>query len=283
MSLLTTPGSGQSILSPPDVQNLVIQPLIQAAVATRVSTIVQTGSHQTRFPIVLTDAVNAWTQEGQPINVTDPELDELVVTPSKCAGLVVVSNELMNDSDPSALEVVGQGLVRDLALKIDAAFFGTTVSNGPDGLGSLLNVSETLGEFDGDLDLFAEAISAAELAGVGIGDLSFVAHPTDVLTLVQLKTLTDSNEPLLGNDAAAPTQRSILGVALYSSIAVAEGTAWAIPRSKTFVVIRQDAEVIADSSAYFGSDSTAVRCVIRVGYGFPHEESICKIAIDGGS
>ena len=111
--------------------------------------------------------------------------------------------------------------------------------------------------------------------------MSFVAHPTDVLTLSTLKTLTDSNEPLLGNDASQATQRSVLGVPLYSSIAVEQGIVWAIPRSKSFVVIRSNTEVTADSSAFFGSDCTAIRCIVRVGFGWPHQEAVVRIFLGG--
>ena len=92
----------------------MIQPLIQTAVADRVSTVVQTSSHITRFPIVVADPSTAWTLEGSEIPVSDQDLDEIECTPDKLAGLVVVSNELAADSDPSALDVVGDGLVRDL-------------------------------------------------------------------------------------------------------------------------------------------------------------------------
>ena len=88
MSLLSS--NGAAILAPEDGdhkhQNLVVQPLSRLSVAMQVSTIVTTG-HQTRFPIV----------------VTDPTLDELVCTPAGLKGLTVVSNELMADSNPSAL------------------------------------------------------------------------------------------------------------------------------------------------------------------------------------
>jgi len=131
--------------------------------------------------------------------------------------------------------------------------------------------------------VFAEAISLAETGGVQTGDLSFVAHPDDVLTLMTLKTLADSNEPLLGTDATAVTSRSVLGVPLYSSIAVEPGIAWAVPRSRVFVVIRTDPQVVSDTSAYFGSDGTAIRCILRVGFGFPHQEAIVKVVLDGGS
>jgi len=141
----------------------------------------------------------------------------------------------------------------------------------------------TLTAFTTNLDVFAEAISLAETGGVQTGDLSFVAHPDDVLTLMTLKTLADSNEPLLGTDATAVTSRSVLGVPLYSSIAVEPGIAWAVPRSRVFVVIRTDPQVVSDTSAYFGSDGTAIRCILRVGFGFPHQEAIVKVVLDGGS
>ena len=114
MTLLTAAGSGSAILTPEQVQALVIEPLLNQAVATQVSTVVQTASTSTRFPIVKQDRVTTWVQEGAEITHSDADPDELVCTPLKLAGLSIVSSELMEDSDPSALEVVGSGLVRDL-------------------------------------------------------------------------------------------------------------------------------------------------------------------------
>lgn len=58
---------------------------------------------------------------------------------------------------------------------------------------------------------------------------------------------------------------------------------WLVPRDKVFVVLRTDPEVIADRSAYFSSDRTGIRCVLRVGFGHPHQEAIVRVVIDGGS
>ena len=108
----TAPG----ILSPEQVQQLIVEPLTRQSVATQVSTVVQTSSTSTRFPIVV-----GWTAEGSEIDVSDPDIDELNVVAKKLAALVVVSNELIADSDPSALQVVGDGLVRDVQVRLDAA------------------------------------------------------------------------------------------------------------------------------------------------------------------
>lgn len=280
MTMLTSVGSGSSILSPEMVMQLVVQPLLDTAVATQVTTIVQTQSHDARFPIVVADPTTAFTAEGEEITPSESDLDEIVVTPSKCAGLTIISNELVADSDPSALEVVGSGLVRDLQTRIDASFFGNTTANGPDGLLSLLNVQDVdAGSAITNLDPFAEAITKCENVGGTV--TAFCANPAVVLDLLQLKIQADNIQPLLGVDASSPTKRSVFGVPLFSSPAIGTDVVWAIPKVKCFSVIRLPATVVTDSSAYFSSDRTGVRSTVRIGYGFPHQEAIVKIGIGG--
>ncbi|WBP92923.1 phage major capsid protein [Mycolicibacterium neoaurum] len=64
----------------------------------------------------------------------DADFDELVVRPQKVAGLSIISRELAEDSAPSAQQLVDEGLAQSIATKVDAAFFGNTVTNGPSGL-----------------------------------------------------------------------------------------------------------------------------------------------------
>ena len=135
MALYTN--TGAPILTAEQIHALIVRPLIDQSVVAQVSTVVTTSSHDLRVPIVTADPQAAWTAEGTEIAVSDPTLTETVITPKKLAGLVVVSNELAADSSPAALQVVGDGLVRDLRRQIDAAYFGNTTANGPNGLGSL--------------------------------------------------------------------------------------------------------------------------------------------------
>jgi Phage capsid family len=124
----------------------------------------------------------------------------------------------------------------------------------------------------------------AETAGVLLEEMSLVAHPADVLRLSVAKTdNTDSNVALLAPDASSPTRRSTLGVPLFASPAVAEGVAWLVPKTRAFLVVRSDVDVQFDSSAFFSSDRTAVRAVLRTSPAFPHPEAIVKVHIDGGS
>lgn len=261
---------------------LVTEPVRQASVAAQVSTVVSTISASFRIPVLTDDASSAWTPEGGTITPSDSAFDQLVVTPKKLAGMVVVSRELADDSSPAAQAVVGESLAESIARKLDSAFFGNTVADGPDGLESLLDVSEVdAGSGILNADPFAEAISKAEVEGAVL--TSFVAHPTDVLALSKLKKLTTgSNEPLLTADPTQPTRRVILGVPIISSAAVTPGTVWGIPASKVFLVMREGTRLDIDSSAYFNTDSVAIRAVMRAAFGFPHPASIVRIS-GGGS
>lgn len=137
MTLTPAGDSGARILRPEVVAALIVQPLALDSVAATVSTVIQTESHSTRFPVVKQDPTTAWTLESHEIDVSDASVDEINCVPSKLAGLTIISAELADDSNPAALEVVGAGLVRDLQTRLDAAFFGNTTTNGPSGLESL--------------------------------------------------------------------------------------------------------------------------------------------------
>ena len=164
-----------------------------------------------------------------------------------------MSNELASDSSPAAFGVVGDGLVRDLRRKIDSAYFGNTVTNGPSGLGSLTTSTATNGGTWATLDSFEAAKSAAETLHTQI--TAFVAAPATALALSTIKEFgtAGSNKPLLQADPTQPSARSISGVPLYVSPAVGADLVWAIPQQHSLFVIRQDASVVTDSSVYFTS------------------------------
>lgn len=277
MSLTTTSGAG--ILTPDEVGALVIRPLIEQSVAAQVSTVVQTASHDFRVPVVSADPVAAWTAEGAEIAVSDPTLTEVVATPKKLAGLTVVTNELASDSSPAALSVVGDGLVRDLRRKIDAAYFaGATPTNGPAGIGVLSGVSTVdAGASFANLDWAEEAKSLVETAHSAL--TAFVAAPGTALALATIKEQTGSNKSLLGSDPTQPASRAIGGVPLYTSPAVAADTVWGISAPHSIFVLRQDASVVTDTSAFFTSDRVAVRATLRVAFAFPHPASVVKVTI----
>jgi HK97 family phage major capsid protein len=283
MSTSTT--NAAALLTPEQVQSLVVEPVTRQSIAFQVSTPVSTSSKTVRFPILTADPDSGWVAEGAEIGVDDAEFDELEVTPKKLAAITVISTELATDSTPEAQEVIGASLVRSLIAKIDTAYFGNTVANGPSGLGSLTNRQLVLaGVSPTNTDAFLEAISLAETAGANVD--AWVTDPATALLLAQLKKQTGSNEPLLSTDAASPTGRTIAGVPVFTSPYVPTSPArriWGIPKAKSFAVIRKDTTVDVDKSVFFTSDRIAVRAIARVAFAWPHQAALVEVrlAADG--
>lgn len=283
-----TTGFAPGILAPEEVGPLIVQPLRLRSVALRVSTVIETLRPSLRFPVVDSDAAASWLAEGDDINETDPTLGECVVEPTKVGALVKLSNELIADSaeNAQAAGVVGDGLVRQFARTIDAAFYSATTPLGPSGLESIAYQEINVGGPFVNFDVFAEAISLVEAVGSVV--TSFSCSFATALELMQLKKFQPtatvvSNEPMLAigpGDVSQPVARSIFGVPLYScpeGYGPPDGVVWAIASDKVFTVMRQDISVTANPFFYFGSDSTAVRGTMRLGYGFPHQAAVVKI------
>ncbi len=270
----TTAGTGG--LLPDTYGPLVVQPALDASVFAQVATIAMTGSTEYRIPIVAADPTAAWVAEGAEITPSDPTLQELVVTPAKVAGLTIISRELANDSNPAAAQVVGDGLARDIARRIDQAAFAGLASPAPAGLSTLSGVQTYVNASAfANLDFAAEAISKAETVGATINH--FVTSPATALALAKVRTETGSNRPLLGENATSATGRTILGVPLLVSQFVAANTLWAIDSSRVWLVVREDTTVEADRSVFFTSDRVAVKAVMRAAFGFVHPQSVIKV------
>lgn len=190
--------------------------------------------------------------------------------------MTVISRELAQDSSPSALAVVGDGLARDISRRIDQAAFAGLSSPAPAGLSTLSGVQTYVNASAfANLDFAAQAISKAETVGATV--TAFVTSPATALALATIKQATGSNQPVLGVDATSATSRSILGVPLYVSQYVAANTLWAVDASRMWLVVRDNATVETDKSVFFTSDRVAVRATMRAGFGFVHPQSVVKV------
>lgn len=279
---LFTSTDNLAAISPDAISALITIPVEKASVATQVATTIPTGSTRTHIPLVTGDPSASWVEEGDEIGASDPTIDDIVVEPAKIAGLTVITNELAADTSPAAAGIVGSGLSRDIARKVDLAFFGSKGASTvqPAGLEDVTGVTEVdAGAAWANLDPFAEAIANGE--GLGAPVTAFVANPADALILATLKESAGSNKSLLSPDPTQPTRRVLQGITLYVSPAVTEGTIWGIPRDRAFVVRRTDVDLQIDRSAYFTSDRTAIRATMRIGFAFAHAAAIQKIALTG--
>lgn len=280
--MTVTTASVTSPWLPEHVDRLVIQPALAASVAAQVATVIRPAASSNTFsvPLVTTDPAASWTAEGDPITPADAVLSSTTSAYYKLAALSKIANEAVDDADPALLAVTGAGMVRDIARKVDVAFFGDLGdAKTPDGLESLTTATDVDAASYANLDPFAKAIADAEQVGATIN--SFVTDPATALALAQLKDQSGSLRPLLGVDPTAPTRRSILGVPLYVSSAVTAGVVWGVPRDRTFVAMRRDATIEVSADAYFGDDVTGIRCITRVAFAFAHPAALVRISDDG--
>lgn len=273
--------NSSAILRPEQVADLVVRPALAQAIATQAATLRSTSSHSLRIPIVTSDPTTGWVEEEAEIPLSSLGLDELVVTPSKVAGIVPVSREAADDTSPAAAEAIGAGLARDIARKLDTAFCGNVANPAPKGLAALADaavslVSRTAKFTNSDnLDDFAQAASLVEVAGGSVS--AWLANPVDALALATMKAGSTSSAPLLSADPAQAARRTIEGRPLLISPAVAAGTIYGVDKTAAFVVLRENTRVEVDRSVFFTSDRFAVRAVMRVGFGFTDPKRVARI------
>lgn len=172
MPLGTTTAAG--ILAPEEVGPSVVQPLRLRSAALRTATVIETVHPLMRFPIVVSDAAAELVEESAFIPETDADVTELNIVPVAFKALPTVSNELVADSatNAQAAAMIGDGLVRQFARKIDLAFYGGTTTSVPTGAVSVYGLEYLAaagtgavvlspGTFD-SFDVFADAISQIE-------------------------------------------------------------------------------------------------------------------------
>lgn len=155
---------------PQSVLDLVVQPVAQESIAAQIGAY-RTGltGDSLRVPLVTADPSAAWVGEGEEIPLSESQLDEVEAAYRKLAGLSVISRELAEDTDPSAAEEVGRGLVRDIARKLDAAMFTNAGAKAPSGLASLAGVTTLPAPADlVSLDPFVSAKFRAKAVGADL-------------------------------------------------------------------------------------------------------------------
>jgi HK97 family phage major capsid protein len=215
---------------PRDYDDLVVRTAVDESVFAKGATIAMTGSHTYRIPVVVSDAAAAGVAEGAEITPTDPTPTEVAVTPAKIAALTVISSELAEDSTPAAAEIVGAGLARAIARKIDAAVASSLASPTPDGLTDLVGFSPYVdADAWSNLDWSAHALSLA--GSVGASLTASVASPATASELATVRVATGSNAAILGADPTSPTSRQVAGVPLNVSQYVEDDVIWGLDRS----------------------------------------------------
>ncbi|MBI3227180.1 MAG: phage major capsid protein [Mycolicibacterium cosmeticum] len=272
---MATLNSGLPQAWKPEAYGALIDKVLAAkSIAFQAGTVIQTPNESIRFPTLTADPATGWYAENTQISLTDPSTAEIVVTPKKVAGLTQISNEAAQDTNPAVANQVGTSLARSIAKKIDAAYFGNTVTNGPSGLLSLtgINVVDTGTVTLTTMDPFHEAKAAALADGAEL--THFILAPDVALVLAKAKQATDSNLGLLENVGDGVT---LAGVPVLVSTDVAAGNAWGVDSSQILIVQRTGTTVVASTDAAFDHDAAQVRATARVNFGFVNAPGVVRL------
>lgn len=256
--------------TPQDYGNLVNLAVQAQSIAARSASVFGTDKKAVSFPLWVADPAVAHYNELDTIATTDGSTEQVEVTPSKTAGLTLISNELRDDSDPSVADQIGKGLANQIARSIDAAYLAETTAKGPDGLLSIAYSPVDTGVALANLDPFITARFKAEAEGSIL--TSWIVSPATAEVLSKLKTAAGSNQHLIEFVADGLT---VVGLPVLVSNQVDAATKfWGIPEDHVKFVQRTDTAV--ERFPAVSQDGTWIRATSRQGFAFLNEAGVVR-------
>lgn len=281
---MVTTVSAQPLLTPAQVEELFVRPVLTQSIAGRVCTIVRTDSRWVTIPMMKSGPAATWVEELQEIPTSDASFSSLTITPSKVAGLVPMSNEADEDSGGAVGELIGQRLTLETVRALDEAFLTAVAAPAPQGIASLPTTPgdpNSVTTVNGGtnvfttLDAFVKTVADADDRQTPIS--AWVMNPDTRTKLATIKAATGSNTYLLSDANAQPSYRTIEGAPVITSSHVPADVVWGIPSSRCVMVIRNDVKVEQSGHALWSRDGMSIRSKMRVGYGFTDPTALVKI------
>lgn len=254
------------------LDHLSHESVVLASGARRVDTVAK----QIHVPRLTSDGAADWYGELEEIAAGDPQGQDLALTPFKVAAVTVLSNEVVNDSDPAVLDTVGTAMTRAISLEADRALFagggGGTI--GPEGF---VNHSPALQKVTAGTITYDKIVTGGgSIAAHGGRADSLYVNPADY-TKLQLQT-DGFARPLIQPDPQGGGAVTIAGFKVHQTPALGAGTALLAQADQLVVAVRSDASVAFSTDAQFEKDGTVVRVVARVDGGIADANGVCLIA-----
>lgn len=258
-------------IAPPELSTFLFEKLRASSIALQSGVqVIATDRSEVQWPKLTTDVAPAFYAEGETITPGDPGFDTLTATPKKIAHIVEASNEVIDDSDPSVIEVLNAHLATVLGLKLDASVYEGDGDSG-DGIVGLANVVGIQNaELPVDYDAFIEAVGLLQAANVP-GPYVAAGPPAVFTALGLLKNGT------LDEQLAPPREMP----EVFTSTQLTETFVYA--PSQLVLVRRQDATIELDRSRLFNADKSEVRGKLRADLLVPNPAAVVALDGDTGS
>lgn len=262
----------------PDVQGFAPENTIPDALILQTSTVsgvIEGDEPALRVPYV-GDIDADFVTEGEPIDVDDPTLGEVIVRTGKVAKVVKLSNEM--SLQPNASQLITTAMARAVTMRANEAYISqvapTDSTEPPGGLLTIPGITDG-GTITDSLDALVDAILGVEEAN-GLAT-HVIASPSAWASLSKLKVGTDSNATLLGSGHQS-TQRMILDLPVLVSSAVPIGELLVIDKHAIVSAVGQ-VKVARSADAFFVQDSLAARVTWRFGANVVDPKRIAHLTI----
>lgn len=152
-----------------------------------------------RVPRLINEGAPAWRNENAQIPEQDMQFDSVLFTAKSLDRLVIISRELFEDSNPSAMGVIANSFGRQIAVGLDyAALRGSGVAPVPTGVLNTTGVTTTIHGANGSAisamsyDFLLQAVNT-----VRANNFEPNAHIVAPRTVTSLRTLKDSQNRYL--------------------------------------------------------------------------------------
>jgi len=272
-------------IAPPELSTFLWDRLRPASIALASGVrVIPTDRESIVWPRLTSDVDPTWVAETEVIPAGDPGFGELTATPKKLAHRVELSNEVIDDSEPSVIEVLNGHLTTMLGLKLDRGVFEGNPAADADSIRGLKYVAGiqtvdmgTNGAVLGDYDPFIEAVAKLRAANVP-PPYVVAANPSVVRDLELLKEEPTSNLQLGRPEGLPPFYTSSqLSTNEAKGTATDTSSAYVYSPAEIVLVRRKDAEVELDRSRLFDRDMSEVRAKLRADLLVPNGSAVCRI------
>jgi len=280
-------------IAPQEVSSMLFDKLRAASVFLRTGVrVLSTDSKSVVYPAITADVAPDMYAEAATITPGDPTFSSVTATPRKMAHLIQFSNEVLDDSDPSAADVVRSNLLAAMALKADQQLLeGTGTAPQVRGLKNVAGIQTLAAATNGaqpTFDNIADAIALLEAQNVPLERMALTIHPRNVATLRKAKASTAGTYLWSDAEPAGTSPRAIFGVPVYATPQLStnetQGTSGAVANSaylfdtaNVVLVRRNDIEIELDRSRLFNADQSEMRGTWRFDLILPNPVAVVRI------
>lgn len=251
-------------LVPEDFANILIEDIREESVMRQLATVIQTDSDTLHLPSLASRPQVAWRSEGATKQTSTVDFAENVFTPYSVAGIVGLSQELVDDAslgvNGSIVNYVAQVLSTAIREEEEEAFWEGNGSGKPTGVDNYTYTSLTAG---GTAASQGDAIINTGMR-LGQGYRRRAVWVANSTTLASLATLKDSqNNYLMGNLAGSPVD-TLRGRPFYEVNSIPNGRAFFGDFSYYYIVERDGISVDISNEATVAGQSAFERNLVFV-------------------